>query len=419
MKRIFYLLYIIIPLYIYGCKEEGRIDQIDDSVAAPAPVTVLGTTSIPGGATIKYKTPNDDNLLGVKVVYTRNGEICESKASRYVDTLVVEGFGNTDPQEVKLYSVGVNEKLSTPVSTTIHPLNPPVQTVNFDIDASFGGVMVSLTENHSSADLAIVLMLADTIENTSRTQWVDLQTFHTKSPTMKFARRGLDPKPGYFGAYLRDRWNNVSDTIYRTLIPIEEIKLPKDRFRNAALPTDYFTPAEGNNGYRLENLWIGPEASHTGDFYASSHSAPMPQWFTIELGHKMSISRIQKWPRSNYELYSGTGPRTFEVWGSTNPNPNGSWDESWKLLGEFEQSKPSGYGEGREVGPITDEDKDYWYNRTEFNLVPTENAPDPYQTVTHLRFKILSTFNTYGTDATMSQIIIGELTFWGQLKDDE
>lgn len=418
MKRIFYLFYILFPIYILGCKEEGRIDHIDDSAPAPSPVTVLGVTSKPGGAVIKYEIPDDDNLLGVKVVYTRNNELCESKASRYVDTLVVEGFGNTNPQEVKLYSVGINEKLSEPVTTTIEPLLPPVQSVKFDIDASFGGVIISLEENHSNADLAIVLM-ADTMENSSSQQLVDLHTFHTKASDMKFARRGLEPRPAYFGAYLRDRWYNVSDTIYKTLTPIEEIKLPKDRFRNAALPTDYFVTAEGSTNYRLENLWTGPEAHSGGDFYASSHSGPMPQWFTIELGHKMSISRIQKWPRSDYELYSGTAPRVFEVWGSDNPNPDGSWDDSWKLLGVFEQQKPSGYGEGREVGPITDEDRDYWYNRTEFELIPTEEAPDPYQTVTHLRFKILSTFNTFGTDATMSQVIIGEFTFWGQLKDDE
>jgi hypothetical protein len=143
----------------------------------------------------------------------------------------------------------------------------------------------------------------------------------------------------------------------------------------------------------------------------------MPQWFTIELGRKVSISRIQKWPRGGYELYSSSGPRVFQVWGSDNPNPDGSWDDSWHLLAEFEQLKPSGYGEGRDVGPITDEDKDYWYNKTEFELLPTEEISDPYRTVTHLRFKILSTFNTYGTEAEMGQLIIGELVFWGQLKD--
>lgn len=412
MKRITYFLILMFLLAFFGCKEQGRLDHIDDSAPAPAAITIKEVKSTPGGAVIKYIIPDDDNLLGVKVVYTRNGEINEAKSSRYVDSLVVEGFGNTTPQEVKLYSVGVNGKLSPAVSTTIQPLSPPVQIVNFNLESSFGGVIVSINENYTNADLAIVLM-ADTASNS---QWADIQTFHTKSIAMKFARRGLEPKQAEFGAYLRDRWGNMSDTIYKTLTPIEEDKLPKDKFKNAALPTDYYVTAEGSLNYRIEQLWLGPEAADQ-NFYATSHGAPMPQWFTIDLGHKMSISRFQKWPRSDYELYSGSAPRVFQVWGSNNPNPNGSWDDSWHLLGEFEQLKPSGYGEGREVGPITDEDRDYWYNRTEFELVPTEEAPNPYQTVTHLRFKILSTFGTYGTDATMSQVIIGELTFWGQLKD--
>ncbi|MFV0266971.1 MAG: DUF4959 domain-containing protein [Draconibacterium sp.] len=416
MKKVMYIFGLLISFCFCGCQEEGRIDLIDDSFPAPASVTVNEIINKPGGAIIKYNIPNDDNLLGVKVVYTRNNLVCESKASRYVDTLVVEGFGNTDPQEVKLYSVGINEKLSEPVSVTIQPTLPSVQAVKFDMEAGFGGVIISLEENQSNADLAIVLM-ADTLENTSdKRQWVELQTFHTRSAKMKFSRRGLEAQSAHFGVYLRDRWNNVSDTIFKTLTPFEEIKLPKTELRNASLPTDYYSPAEGFSGYRLEQLWLGPETAD-GNFYATSHSAPMPQWFTIELGHKMSISRIQKWPRAGYELYSSTAPRVFQVWGSDNPNPDGSWDESWELLGEFEQIKPSGYGEGREVGPVTSEDNDYWYNKTEFELVPNEQAPDPYQTVTHLRFKILSTYSTYGTETSIGQVIIGELTFWGQLKD--
>lgn len=415
MKRLFYIICILTPIFIIGCKEEGRIDHIDDSVPAPAPVKVTKVTNTPGGAVIQYEMPKDESLLGVKVVYIRNKETCEYKSSKYVDTLKVEGLGDTTPQEVKLYSIGLNEKLSEAVPVTINPLDPPVQTVKFELEEGFGGVMVSLEENYTQADIAVILM-ADTMNTSDNSKMVDLQTFHTKSKKIKLARRGLKPNPYHFGAYLRDRWGNVSDTIYKTLTPIEEIKLPKTDFRNAALPTDYFITAEGSNSYRLEQLWLGPEAAD-GNFYATSHSAPMPQWFTIELGHKMSISRIQKWPRSGYELYSSTAPRVFQVWGSDDPNPDGSWDESWKLLGEFEQFKPSGHGEGREVGPITDEDNDYWYNRTEFELIPTIEAPDPYQTVTHLRFKILSTYATYGTESTIGQVIIGELTLWGQLKD--
>jgi hypothetical protein len=405
-------------MYIGGCKEEGRIDHVDDSSPAPTPIsrTTVNVTNKPGGAVIKYAVPNDKNLLGVKVVYTRNGEICESKASKYVDSLVVEGFGSSEQQEVQLYSVGVNEKLSEPVSVQINPLTPPVRIVEIDIAESFGGVVLSIDKNYTNANLSMVLLYDTLFTAGEKRQWIQIQTFPTEAVARKFSRRGLEPKAMDFAVYVRDRWGNMSDTIYRTLTPIAEIKLPKDRFRNAALPTDFYSPAEGSNGYRMENLWTGGESTSSA-LYATAFGAPMPQWVTIELGYNMSISRIQKWPRNNTEMYSGSAPRTFELWGSDNPNPDGSWDDSWHLLGEFEQLKPSGYGEGREVGPITDEDRDYWNNRTEFELTPTDNAPNPYMTVTHLRLKFTSSYTTYGTDATTGQIIVAELTFWGQLKD--
>lgn len=409
MKR---LLCFLVLLSLLACKEEGRIDFIDENAPPPQPVEVLGVTNTLGGATIRFAVPNDNNLLGVKAVYSRNGETVETKASLYVDTLSVKGFGNTAPQDIQLFSIGRNDKLSEPISVQIQPLPPPVQTVKFDLDSGFGGVIVSVDSNRTEADLAVVL-LADTLGTGN---YIEMQTFHTKAQSIKFPRRGLKIERAKFGVFLKDRWNNVSDTIYKELLPIEEIKIPNDLFQNAALPTDFFDPAGEEHGFRMEQLWLGEDASD-GQFYASSHSGPIPQSFTIDLGRRVTLSRIQKWPRPDYELYSSTAPRTFEVWGSENPNPDGSWDESWFLIGEFEQFKPSGYGEGREVGPITDEDRDYWYNRTEFDIMPTERAPDPYRPITHVRVKVLSTFQTYGTESDRSQVIIAQLALWGQLLD--
>ena len=417
MKKTILFLTAILSAFIYsGCSELGRIDQIDESAPAPAALTVVGITNTPGGAIIKVKVPDDENLIGAIAVYTRNGEECRAKISKYVDTLVVRGFGNTESRNVKVYSLGVNDKLSSPVEVTIHPLTPPVQAVSFDIAETFGGVVVKLDNNVSNADLAVGVLvdtvLTDIDLPPSEIKWADVTTFHTSAKTISLSRRNLEAKTRIYGAFLRDRWNNHSDTIYKVLTPIEEIELPKNTYANANLPTDYFTVAENNkSGYGIHRLWDG---NLRDAFYATSHSGPMPQWFTIRLGYKASISRIQKWPRSGYELYSGTAPRTFEVYGSTNPNPDGSFDESWHLLGRFEQPKPSGYGEGREVGTITDEDNDYWYNKTEFELAPTEDAPEPHQPVSYIRIKVTSTFATYGTDASIGQIIIGELSFWGQ-----
>src|SRR5690606_8909568 len=214
---------------IVACKEEGRIDYIDENAPAPATVEVVDVENTPGGAIIKFKIPNDNNLLGVKAVYERNGEMVEKKASLYVDTIVVEGFGNTQSQDIKLFSIGKNEKISAAVSAKITPLPPPVRSVDFDVQSGFGGVIVELDKNKTNADLSLVLM-ADTLGNG---KYVDMQTFHTKSDKIKFPRRGLKTQPTKFGVYLRDRWNNKSDTLFRELTPIEEQKIPSDLFRNA------------------------------------------------------------------------------------------------------------------------------------------------------------------------------------------
>jgi len=401
---------IVVVLSAVGCSENGRLDHIDNSADAPYTITVKSVRPIPGGAVIKYDLPDDENFAGVMVTYVRNGVECQSKASKYYDSLTVEGFGNTDPQVVKLYSFGRNEKLSEAVQRTIYPDIPPIKTVKFELEESFGGVAASLSENYSKAAMAIVLM-GDTAKNG---KYEELQTFHTSSEAIKFARRGLAVKEMNFFLYLRDRWGNLSDTIYRTLTPILEEKLEKWGWERYELPGDTYESAE-NNGHPVELMWDGGEEPDWS-MWASSHNSPIPQSVTINLNERVAISRIRKWPRKEYEVYSGPAPRTFELYGCLDePNPDGSWDD-WHLLGSFEQFKPSGYGELRDVGAITDEDKEYWYNQTEFELLPSETIPDPYQTVQYIRLKITSTYNTYGTESNMSQVIIAEITLYGQTK---
>jgi hypothetical protein len=87
-------------------------------------------------------------------------------------------------------------------------------------------------------------------------------------------------------------------------------------------------------------------------------------------------------------------------------------------LGEYSQIKPSGYGIGNDRGPITDEDIVHFRYGGDYGLDVTDNCPDPQQVVTHIRFRVLSTFVTYGTEATSGAVIIGELTFFGKELED-
>lgn len=402
------IILLLSGLFFTTCKEEGRLDHIDDLAPAPLPVTVSEVINRPGGAVIRYKIPKDRNLAGVKALYYRGDELCESKASLYVDSLIVEGFGNTNPRDIQIYSIGWNEKSSEPVTVQVNPLMPPILAAIKELGPTFGGVEIRFL-NQARANLTMVLL----IDSTGNNLWEPLQTFYTKADTGSFFRRGLKDKEQKFAMYFRDRWNNKSDTIVRALTPIKEELLPKSNFLNRKLPGDTWEPAE--SAYPLDRMWDGIVNLRTNIFASKNTEAPMPQHFTISLGFKAAINRFKIHQRADF-AYIGTTARTFELWGSDNPPADGSWN-NWYLLGEFEAFKPSGYASDGSAGTVTAEDKHYaCVEGIDCELLVTDKTPNPYMPVTHIRFKTKSTYETHGTVKKTGQVTISELTFWGLIE---
>src|SRR5690606_29772838 len=80
--------------------------------------------------------------------------------------------------------------------------------------------------------------------------------------------------------------------------------------------------------------------------------------FTFKIDKPTQLSRITIWDypeqfAPNQLWYYRGNPRYFEIWGSNNPSPDGSWD-NWFLLGSFENVKPSGLP----YGQLTTEDRE-------------------------------------------------------------
>jgi hypothetical protein len=415
MKRI--IIFMFAALICYGgCKEEGRLDHIDDSAPAPAQVTVKSVSPIPGGAVIHYTIPKDVNLLAVKAVYDRGNEICETKASLYCDSLIVEGLRNTNPQEVKLYSIGRNEKLSEPLPVNITPLAPPVEFVKFDIESTFGGIKVSFNNNITKVPLALVVL----IDSLGDGNWMHLRTFYAEAVEGVFMQKELESKESKFALHIRDRWLNNSDTVVKMLTPVFETKLSKNTWMDANFPGDANSPLEGNASYYgLRLLWNGEEAPLWGpQSFGNTTSSPMPQHITINLGYRASISSFRLWPRQQtgqgeQEMYRGRYPRIIELWGADNPPAEASFDH-WTLLGRWEVFKPSGYEADGSVGTITSDDKIYFENNQMYNLEPGLEWQDPYITVTHVRLRTVHSFGTYLSNLSNGGLIISEMTLFGQ-----
>lgn len=391
MKNILYkALCLVCVLFVYSCKENTRIDFIDTNGDPPAQVSNIVIENTPGGAILKYNLQSDANLLYVKAVYEiKPGVFKESKASVFSDTLRLEGFGDTEEREVKLYSVGRNAKVSEPTIIKVKPLSPPVSLAfeDLSIETAFGGVKVRI-KNKLKADLAIVIDADTSGVGVLR----PLQTFYTAVDSGAFTVRGLASKEMKFSVYLRDRWGNKSLAVVKDLTPLFEKFVPKP-FDTYELPTDQ--PALSGT-YALRNMWDGVAS---GAIYASRNNTPMPQWFTIDLKIPVVLSRMKSHQRVQNFTYNYSCVKAFELWGSNSPSSDGSWD-SWTLIGSFNSFKPS----GTPVGTLTAEDIAYGYtNGEDFEM------PDTPPAFRYLRFK---TTETWALGA--NQVTISELTFWGE-----
>ena len=76
-----------------------------------------------------------------------------------------------------------------------------------------------------------------------------------------------------------------------------------------------------------------------------------PQTFTIDLGLASTFSRLKLNSFEDFGEYYGRGAmRIFQIWGSNNPNPDGSYDASWTKLLDCTVVKPSGSPLGTETG---------------------------------------------------------------------
>ena len=172
--------------------------------------------------------------------------------------------------------------------------------------------------------------------------------------------------------------------------------LDKAKFALVKLPTDTWEPNAANAA--AENMWDGTFNKENNTFI-SKVGTPMPQWFTIDLGVLSKLTEVQINQRGTNatRLYDGGNVKKAEIWGSADPNPDGSWDDSWVLLATFESVKPSG------PGTTTAEDIAFALAGEKVSF-PSDAPP-----VRYIRFKTLENWDSQGRGFTN----LAQLTFWG------
>ena len=395
MKKISVIITSIILLV--SCNEEfvhGPIGNPDNKVPDPVNnVQVIENT--PGGAILAYEFADNIDIQYVKAVYVNSqGKKSEVRGSAFVNTLKIEGLGDTIARVVQVYAVNKKENVSTPVEITINPLTPPVLKVfkSITYQPAFGGFAVQY-ENEDRGDISLNVLYKDTL--TSHMNYY--QSIYTSLAEGVYNVRGLPAVNNQFGIYVRDRWGNNSDTTYFSLTPWPEKLLDKKMFKSLYLSGDVtWTGWGGQPQFAFDDVLVITNYAHT------DYPLEFPHRYTLDLGVTAKISRFKFYQRPGEGvLYEHGNPKRYRVYArSTNPasgNPDEVMD-GWTLVMECNSFKPSGLPPGQNSA----EDIEFAAGGEEYEF------PISLEPVRYIRFEFLESWS--GMECT----VIGEFSFWGQ-----
>jgi len=339
----------LLAIIITGCKQETLNKPTITNNNAPGVVTNIQVQNEHGKASLTYTLPGDNDLFYVKAVYeTSPGKTREVIASRYTNTLTVDGFGDTLAHVIKLYAVNSSEKVSAPASVTANPLTPPYLLAyrSLKITATFGGFNVAC-DNISQDNLVIVPMV-DTANNGLYVQTKGMDNVYSNSILIKAAVRGQPAIERKYAFVVRDRFLNKSDTLFLKLTPFYEEQFSKSDW------SAYVLPGDATNLYSYTDVTKIFDGNFTGGWpncLFTVESAGSPQMVTIDLGKQRVLSRfiLNPFIEIGNVYYVRGNLRDFEIWGSNSPNVNGALDASWTKLLTCNIVKPSGSPSGTET----------------------------------------------------------------------
>ena len=97
MKNLLYT--TVVALLIVGCSSS------DGALEAPTDISNVSTLTRVGGALVQWNIPTDSSFTYLEIKYLKNGKQVVEKASKYTDTLLVEGLINKEEFSFEIQAV--------------------------------------------------------------------------------------------------------------------------------------------------------------------------------------------------------------------------------------------------------------------------------------------------------------------------
>ena len=310
-----------------------------------------------------------------------------------MNSLLVEGFGDTGEKTVMLYAVDRSENASAPLSVKVNPLKPNFAIVSETIEMlpDFGGVLYRW-KNENNASLAFTILATDSTGVLS-----EVETIYSGVTDGEYTVRGFDPVETEFAIVIRDRWDNYSDTSKIVVTPLFEEKLDKSKFENLKLDNDNDWNAwEGRYQYAFDD--VKTTFNHT------LAGTGWPQYMTVDLGVVARLSRVNILQRQTF-FYSHGNPRLLDIWGIKETPPQDGSLDAWYPLRVAGPPTNNGCVAIRPSlqGGTAAEDQEHFEKGDEYSF----KLDDPE--VRYIRFVVNETWGLTGFSH------FAEITFYGQV----
>jgi hypothetical protein len=411
IKNIFCLL--LFAGLLQSCGED-RVGQVPTDSKSPDKVENVVIKNIPGGAQLSYDLPLDEDLLFVEARYEQKGVVRNVKASCYESKLIIGGFGDENEHSVQLYSVDRSNNYSEPVTVVIKPEENPVYAISRSIklNRGIGGIDIQW-KNQLNTIINLQLYAAD---DEGQLQLVEVLASDAAVGT--FSLRGFDDKERRFAAIVKDRWDNYSDTVSGVFTPRFEQLIPKAGYKRILLTEDNNTELGGN--WAWGKMFDDVTGVDNNGWHVRTNGSGHGVYFTIDLGHKVELTRYMLWQRGGGWPYTQNNPKRWRVYGRAEApdliyskhtiDDQEYWKEgfrndteNWTLLMTCRTEKPSGFDNPN----VTELDKEYAYLGHDF--IFSEDLP----AMRYIRFTIDETWG--GGDL----FNCNELAFYGKITDDK
>lgn len=406
MKNIVYIIFLGIILGFSSCDSQTDIYEkyvVPNGLIYPGPA--LNLVAYPGDQRIQllWNRGTDPRVEKARIFwnnYTDSVEVSVAANADIVSQIIAPIAENTYSFMVHTYDNEGNISIPVEVMGTVYGDNYRNRLANRLLRSTYYDGR-DLTLNWGTADgteVGISLSWTD-IDGVNQTMEVDPS--ETESLISDF---DLNNPISYSTTYKPDTLAIdlfYAPTVEEMIDPV--VQIPKTTWVSNLLPGDM-----GINGsYPLTNFWDG----NTTNFMHSDGVTSCPITFTWDMGIQAKLNRLKFWPRPhNDDRWNKGQPRFFEIYGSLDPNPDGSLDDTWTLLGSFECVQPSGNGIKVPWEAPTSEDIALSTAGLDFEFVPGANV-DPSATVRYIRFRSLENFNKTETP----RLLMAEISFWGTL----